>query len=131
VPSPTLTIATSRTDERIRLTLAGEVDLSTRDALINATIRALAEPVRRLELDVSGVRFCDSSGISGFLAVRRIAAEHETELALTNPSPQLEQLFVVTGLYDALTAPDEPGPGGPARRISVRAPWWRRRPWSN
>jgi anti-sigma B factor antagonist len=134
VPTPTLAIETSRTRERVRLMLAGEVDLSTRDALINATIRALADPVARLELDVSGVRFCDSSGISGFLAVRRIAAEHDTELLLTNASPQLEQLLVVTGLHDALTTPrtmpDDPRSDLPAPTTSAPTRWWRRRPWS-
>ena len=94
-----LAVAVDRSPVRVRLTLAGTVDLDTRDTVINTAIRELdAGPVPRLEFDVGAVVFCDSSGISAFIAVRRIAASRGTEVALIDPSAQFAQLLAVTGL---------------------------------
>jgi anti-sigma B factor antagonist len=103
VSTSTLAIAVRRDGERTVLALTGELDLHTRDALIRATVLALDDPLPLLEFDASGLTFCDSSGMSAFLAVRNIAEEHEARVVLTRPSDQVRALLRVSGLHQLLT----------------------------
>lgn len=98
-----LAITVSRDGERTLLALSGELDLHTRDALIRATVLALDEPLSLLEFDASDLTFCDSSGMSAFLAVRNIAEEHGARVVLTCPSDQVRALLRVSGLHELLT----------------------------
>lgn len=98
-----LTFAVFRDGGTIRLAVAGEIDLHNRESLISAAIAALQESVSLLEIDLSGVTFCDSSGVSGFLAIHRIAAGDGKRMVLTNPQGALERTLEVAGLLDRLT----------------------------
>ena len=99
----TLAITVTRDGERTLLALTGELDLHTRDALIRATVLALEEPLSLLEFDARELSFCDSSGMSAFLAVRNIAEEHGARVLLTCPSDQVRALLRVSGLHELLT----------------------------
>ncbi len=101
---PNLAFAVSGGGDLAYLTVAGEIDLTTRDALISASIGALETTAARLEIDISQVKFCDSSGISGFLAIHRIAREHGKQAVLTNAPPGLARTLSVTGLDELLVA---------------------------
>jgi anti-sigma B factor antagonist len=103
VSTSALAIAVSRDGGRTFLALTGELDLHTRDALIRATVLALDEPISLLSFDVSELTFCDSSGMSAFLAVRNIAEEHGARVLLTRPSDQVRALLRVSGLHELLT----------------------------
>jgi anti-sigma B factor antagonist len=103
VSTSALAIAVTKDGERTRLALTGELDLHTRDALIRATVLALDETLDLLEFDASELTFCDSSGMSAFLAVRNIAEEHGARILLTRPSDQVRALLKVSGLHELLT----------------------------
>jgi anti-sigma B factor antagonist len=103
VSTSTLAITVTRDGERTLLALTGELDLHTRDALIRATVLALEEPLSLLEFDARELSFCDSSGMSAFLAVRNIAEEHGARVLLTCPSDQVRALLRVSGLHELLT----------------------------
>lgn len=49
-------------------------------------------------VDVSGVTFCDSSGLSALVRSRARAAEMTGSLRLASPSPQIQRLLSVAGL---------------------------------
>jgi anti-sigma B factor antagonist len=108
VSTHSLTFTINRDSDRTRLTIAGEVDLGTRESLISTAINALERTASTLELDLAGVTFCDSSGVSGFLAIHRIAANDGKRMIVTNPRGQLERTLTVAGLLTMLTG-QEPG----------------------
>jgi anti-anti-sigma factor len=98
-----LTFTVLRTGSAVRLSVAGEIDLRNRESLISAAIGALQEPGSLLEIDLSSVTFCDSSGVSGLLAIQRIASNDGKRMVLVNPQGQLERTLVVAGLLERLT----------------------------
>jgi len=102
-----LTTTAERLTDRTRLSVHGELDLSTRDELINAAVPALAS-AQVLELDLADVPFCDSSGISGVLAIYRMSADAGKHLVVTNPREQVRRALDVSGVLDRLTAEDPP-----------------------
>jgi anti-anti-sigma factor len=59
------------------MVLAGEIDLAARDAVSAALAEALSDrtATRRLVVDLSGVSFIDSSGLSAAIVVPARAAE--------------------------------------------------------
>lgn len=87
------------------LALSGELDLATADELAGAVRDALASGSRRIVLDLSGVRFIDSSGISALLGVRAAAAEASAVLQLGPLSARVAEVLRFTGvdpLFDAV-----------------------------
>jgi len=82
--------------------LAGEIDMSNVDAL-----RTVIEPVMesapaRVDFDLAGLEFMDSSGIALLL---RVAAKTQT-VRVREPSPIVRRLIEATGLTEIL--PIEP-----------------------
>jgi anti-anti-sigma factor len=87
------------------LTLAGELDVATSDQLREAARDALQAGSRRLVLDLSGIRFIDSSGISALLETRTAAREASATLQLGPLSPRVSEVLRFTGvdhLFDAV-----------------------------
>ena len=78
--------------------ICGELDITNVDALEVAVSSALERHPARLIIDVSGLRFADSSAIA--LWVRWSTAVHEIELR--HVSPILRRVIDTMGLADAL-----------------------------
>jgi anti-sigma B factor antagonist len=78
----------------LRLRVAGEVDLAAGAALREAVDAALDERPDRLCLDLAGVTFLDSSGLSGLIGAARRAQERGAELAVASP-PGSEARLVI------------------------------------
>jgi anti-sigma B factor antagonist len=77
--------------------LAGELDLTTRDAVVDALVPPLsANEASRLVVDMSGVTFCDSSGLGALLDVRRAAADADVAMVLRSVSRQVARLLDLT-----------------------------------
>jgi len=104
VHSSRLTFSLVPAGDRVRLSLTGELDLASRESFISAALGALEGTPSLLELDFDGVAFCDSSGVSGLLAVHRMAAGAGKRVVLVNLRPQLVHTLSVAGLLDTLTA---------------------------
>ncbi|AUG81730.1 hypothetical protein CFP65_7130 [Kitasatospora sp. MMS16-BH015] len=92
------------------LTLSGEADLDTADALRAALDQALAgRPApQRVEVHCSALGFCSSSGLNELLRARRAALAQGTAFCLTAPSSQLLRLLELTRttLVFDLASPD-------------------------
>ncbi|MDQ0791357.1 STAS domain-containing protein [Streptomyces sp. B3I8] len=56
-----------------------------------------------LVLDLSGLEFCDSTGITALLAARRHTLAADAELVLTAVPPDLERVLAVVGLERVFT----------------------------
>jgi len=80
------------------LALTGELDFESapefRSRLDCLDLRA----GERLVLDLSGLEFCDSSGLSAFIAAQHRATDRGATLAVVNVPPAIRRLFRVTGL---------------------------------
>jgi anti-sigma B factor antagonist len=88
----------------------GEIDLSSAPNLTNAAEDAFSDGYRLLLLDLSGVTFMDSTGISAVLSVDREAQDRDAHAAVIAPSENalrvLEMLGVdqVLHIYDSVEA---------------------------
>jgi anti-anti-sigma factor len=103
-----LAATAARDGERTHLWVSGELDLTTRDDLITAALEALAETPVVLDVDLSGVTFCDSSGISGLLAILRMSEGEGKRLIVSHPQHQVTRALEIAGVLDRLT---DPAPG--------------------
>lgn len=77
-----------------RVAVAGEIDMSNEDELRRRLAEAAAIGLR-LELDLAGVEFMDSSGLRALIEVRRDVAVGSM-LVLTGVSPAVARLLEVT-----------------------------------
>ena len=91
------------------MSVAGEIDLDTAPRLHGELVTALAgdQPVR-LVIDMSGVEFCDSTGMNVLLAAHRRAHEQGGDLELAAPRPGVRKILQVTGLESVFTVVDDP-----------------------
>ena len=84
---------------------AGEIDLYTAPRLHSelAAVIASAAPESRIIVDMSGVEFCDSTGMNVLLSCLRQVRERGGELELAAPRPAVMKILQVTGLDSVFT----------------------------
>lgn len=88
--------------------LSGELDrasLAYLDGRLSALVRAAEQP--RIGIDLSGVEFCDSSGVACLLRGWLAARERGGALVLLQPGARLARKLMVCGLGALLTVVDE------------------------
>lgn len=81
---------------RLFVALRGELDALSAPEF-TAVLRDLADGAD-LILDLSGLTFLDSSGISAFIAGHQAAARHDAVLALTRVPPFVSRVLTQTQL---------------------------------
>jgi anti-sigma B factor antagonist len=91
------------------MAVTGEIDLYTAPRLHGELVAALAgETAVRLVVDMSGVEFCDSTGMNVLLAAHRRAQEQGGDLELAAPRTTVRKILQVTGLETVFTVVDDP-----------------------
>jgi anti-sigma B factor antagonist len=90
--------------------VSGEIDLYTAPRLHSelAAVIASAAPASRVIIDLSGVEFCDSTGMNVLLSCLRQVQERGGKLELAAPRPALRKILQVTGLDSVFTVVNEP-----------------------
>jgi anti-sigma B factor antagonist len=83
------------------LRLCGELDLDTRDILEPAVMAAIPT-AERVVLDLGDLTFCDSTGLSMFLAAHDKAEANGHTLIIGNIPPNIARLLRVSGVERAL-----------------------------
>jgi anti-sigma B factor antagonist len=101
LPQP-FSVRTERDADVYLLTVIGELDLATREALHDELARAEASDAARILLDLSGVTFIDSAGICTILAASRRSAVNGRRLRLLPVSGQVRRVFELTGVLNRL-----------------------------
>jgi anti-sigma B factor antagonist len=97
-----LSITTSANGERCLIALAGELDIGSA-AMLEATLaEACATGTREIVLDMSGVEFIDSSGLSAIVRCKMLCEEHGCGYSLTPAQRPVQGVFEVTGVADRL-----------------------------
>ena len=80
------------------LAVAGEVDMSNADRLHDAIIEAATRADSEVEVDVSGVTFIDSTGLSALVRARSELEPRGIAIELRNSTPQVARILEITGL---------------------------------
>jgi anti-anti-sigma factor len=104
------------------MTTRGSLDIDSAARLRTALDGLLATTGRRLVLDLGGLGFCDSVGLSALIDAHRTCEARGGFLRLASPSPFLLRVLGVVGLigrlaiYDSVAAAlaDDPPGGRPA-----------------
>ncbi|WP_182901691.1 STAS domain-containing protein [Microbispora sp. H10830] len=88
-------------DHVLVVALDGALDYTNAERLRQDVEAALGEEHRELVLDLSGVNFCDSTGIRILLSVRKLIQERNGAVTLAGLNARLARIFRVTGLISA------------------------------
>lgn len=75
-------------DDVLTVTLDGELDMAEAD-WVEATLAAAAPHHRRMDVDLHGVSFIDSTGIRTLVTLKQRATVMGLELGFTNPSAEV------------------------------------------
>ena len=110
VPAVELKVSSRSQEGHVIVIATGEIDLYTAPKLQSelAAIIDSADPDTRVVLDMSGVDFCDSTGMNVLLSGLRQVRERGGELELAAPRPAIMKILQVTGLDSVFTI--TPGP---------------------
>jgi anti-sigma B factor antagonist len=93
-----------RSDARgVAVTLEGELDLETAPELDRRLAAIDETQVARLLIDLHGVTFMDSTGLSSIVRAHRFAQSNGHTLVLRRGSNQVQRLFELTGVDERLT----------------------------
>ena len=96
-------------DDHTIVTISGEIDLYTAPRLHSELAAVLVDGMpARVVIDMSGVEFCDSTGMNVLLSCLRQVQERGGELELAAPRPAVKKILQVTGLDSVFTIVNEP-----------------------
>ncbi|MFJ4788605.1 anti-sigma factor antagonist [Streptomyces sp. NPDC088794] len=90
--------------------VSGVLDIHTEQAFQDALREALGRSVRGIDLDLSGVEFCDCSGLNTLLSIRRRALEEGRTVTIQVAGAIVHRLLSITGtrsLFAVLNEDDE------------------------
>ncbi|WP_173086486.1 STAS domain-containing protein [Phytohabitans rumicis] len=88
------------------VSLRGELDLDTAAQLRSAVDGLLARDATRIVVDLAGLSFCDSVGLSTFTVAGAACAGAGGYLRLAAPTPFLLRLLGVVGVLHRLSVYD-------------------------
>jgi anti-sigma B factor antagonist len=94
---------TRRLPGHLVIAVCGELDLATTAALRGRMFTALNNTTKPVIIDLSGVSFCDASGLALLVGVHRRAKLHGLTVILAAPRPNVSKLLRITGLDRAFT----------------------------
>jgi anti-sigma B factor antagonist len=100
-------VETSSDESATVLTVTGELDLATSPALEAELERASSGP-ELVILDLRGVTFMDSTGLSLLVKAQRRAQDARRRLAVVKGGAQVQRLLTLTGVAERLTLIDSP-----------------------
>ncbi|MEU3913948.1 STAS domain-containing protein [Streptomyces sp. NPDC029721] len=96
--------------QRVLARLRGEIDAEDSDGLRGRLTEALDSSRHGLDVDLSAVTFCDSSGLHILLDLNRRALTAGKTLVLTAASRPVARLLRLSGAEQVLTVRDRPTP---------------------
>jgi anti-sigma B factor antagonist len=108
VPLVELKVSSRAESGRVIVALSGEIDLYTAPRLQSQLAAVLdTEQAVRLVVDMSGVDFCDSTGMNVLLSAQHMAREHGGNIELSAPRPAVRKILHVTGLESVFTVVED------------------------
>jgi anti-sigma B factor antagonist len=109
--TPTLNLKVLRGGQETLVSLSGELDLSSAPALRELLAGAFEDDgPPRIVLDLSGLIYLDSTGLSIFVSAHKRATASGIAFCLANPNPSVRRLFKITALDGYFTILDSASP---------------------
>jgi anti-sigma B factor antagonist len=103
-----LTVAVEHRTPWAVVRLSGELDHRSYPDLADHLQSLLAEmALPRICVDLSGLQFCDSSGLACLVMAWKASRERSGELALLRPSGEVARLLTMLGLAASVPVMDE------------------------
>jgi anti-anti-sigma factor len=81
----------------------GELDIATTASLRIRILTVLMDTTTPVIIDLSGVSFCDASGLALLVGAQRRARLHGLTVTLAAPRPNVAKLLRITGLDRAFS----------------------------
>jgi anti-sigma B factor antagonist len=101
----TVSVSTGWQDGVGMVRLGGELDLAAGELVSRELKRAITAPgTRAVRVDLSGLRFIDSSGMSVLIKGRRTADETGVAYQVTGATGMVRHVLSLTGLLEHLCA---------------------------
>ncbi|MET7746527.1 STAS domain-containing protein [Streptomyces sp. NPDC005385] len=85
------------------LEIVGDLDYASAPDLRQVIDTLVLTDEHLLILDLAGLEYCDSSGLTALLAARNLATEHGARIALTAVLDNTARILSLTGLDQVLT----------------------------
>jgi anti-sigma B factor antagonist len=101
-----LKVSTASQGGHAVVSVYGEVDLYTAPRLQAELAALVRDGVSRLVVDLSGVEFCDSTGMNVLLSAMKRLREHGGSLELAAPRSAVRRILQVTGLDTVFSVHD-------------------------
>ena len=102
-PGPGFAIDAREEDDMLRAVLRGELDLATAPRLCAVLDAARAERLRRVVVDLTGVDFCDSTGLRALIGASSELRVSGGRLAIAClPGGAVSRLFDMVGARESL-----------------------------
>lgn len=98
-----LTASSHREAATVTITLLGDADLTGIGEFERLLATLTGSDVDTVEIDLTGVAFIDSAGISALLKGRRLAEEHGQTFVVTRASGLVRELLEMTGVWTHLS----------------------------
>ncbi len=99
----------------VTVRLIGEMDMAEEQRFTElVTDGVIADKPATVELDLSELRFMDSSGLRALLQARKAVETHGTRLVLADPQPAVRKVLEITLTMDRfeIRTTDEQDPAG-------------------
>jgi anti-sigma B factor antagonist len=106
LPPETFSVRAGSDPDDYVVAVYGEIDALTAPELMREIERGLAACSETVVVDLTSVRFIDSSGLHALVDAWRRAEQLGKSLRLLRPSPPVHRAFVITGLADRLPFAD-------------------------
>lgn len=103
MPLVELNVSTSSQGGHAVVTATGELDLYTAPRLQTALAGLLRDQADHVIVDLSGIEFCDSTGMNVLLAAMKRLKEQGGAFELAAPRPAVKRILQVTGLDTVFT----------------------------
>lgn len=122
--TPELIVDVAKEPGGTLVTVTGDLDYESSPRL-RATVDALGlTPGQVLMLDLSGLTFFDSSGVTALIIARRTALAAGATIGVTDLSPMVSKIFRITGLdevFPSYASAQEALAQSPAARGGTRS----------
>ncbi|GHH48311.1 STAS domain-containing protein [Streptomyces candidus] len=93
-----LTVDVTEGPAGVVLAIGGDLDFDNSPELRSVIGRLALSPGRLLVLDLSGLTFFDSSGITMLVIARKVALAAGADVAVSGVGPMVAKIFHITGL---------------------------------
>jgi anti-sigma B factor antagonist len=111
-PDQGLDVVVEERDGKVQIVLAGELDVSTVSRLNAAVTKTRMDECHTVVIDLSRLRFMDSTGLSAVLVAEMNARTRRQRFAVVRGPRHVQELFRLTGVDHFLEVIDDAGDPG-------------------